>query len=94
MEEVPDILWFAPDVALHAAVWHDRFGTPVSHGCVNVSLADAEWLFRWAPPEVPEGWHALNPAAAGLPTLWVVVDEAKQHRKLAERKDADIDHDG
>jgi hypothetical protein len=74
VEEVPYILWFAHDVAFHAAVWHDRFGTPVSHGCVNLSLADGEWLFRWAPPELPEGWHALNPAAAGLPTIWAVVE--------------------
>ncbi len=74
VEEVPDILWFSRDVALHAAVWHDRFGTPVSHGCVNVSLADGEWLFQWAPPELPDGWHALNPGAAGLPTLWVVIE--------------------
>lgn len=74
VEEVPDILYFGKDVALHAAVWHDRFGMPVSHGCVNLSLADGEWLFRWAPPEVPQGWHSLAPGAAGLPTLWVVVE--------------------
>jgi lipoprotein-anchoring transpeptidase ErfK/SrfK len=26
-------------------LWHDRFGVPTSHGCVNLSPADAEWLF-------------------------------------------------
>jgi lipoprotein-anchoring transpeptidase ErfK/SrfK len=77
VQEVPEILWFGHDVALHAAVWHDRFGTPASHGCVNLSLADAEWLFRWSPPALPDGWHALNPGAAGLPTLWVVVEGAR-----------------
>jgi len=74
VEEVPDILYFGHDVALHAAAWHDRFGTPVSHGCVNVSMQDGDWLFHWAPPEIPAGWHALSPGAAGLPTLWVVVE--------------------
>ena len=85
VEEVPDILWFGRDVALHAAVWHDRFGTPVSHGCINLSLADGEWLFRWAPPPVPEGWHALNPGAAGQPTLWVVVEGRGPDRLTSSR---------
>jgi len=80
VEEVPDILWFSRDVALHAAVWHDRFGTPVSHGCVNVSIEDGDWLFRWGPPEIPDGWHSLNPGAAGLPTLWVVVEGTTRAR--------------
>lgn len=74
VDEVPDILYFGRDVALHAAVWHGRFGTAVSHGCVNVSLADGDWLFRWSPPGMPAGWHALSPGTAGLPTLWVVVE--------------------
>ena len=78
VEEVPQIMWFSRDVALHAAAWHDRFGTPVSHGCVNLSFADGEWLFRWAPPELPEGWHALSPGAAGLPTMWVVIEGTPQ----------------
>jgi hypothetical protein len=36
--------------AFHGTYWHDNFGTPMSHGCVNMRTADAKWLFRWATP--------------------------------------------
>ena len=74
VEEVPDALFFGGETALHGAIWHDRFGTAVSHGCINLSPADAAWLFRWAPPELPERWHGILPGAAGLPTLWVIIE--------------------
>jgi lipoprotein-anchoring transpeptidase ErfK/SrfK len=74
VEEVPDALFFGGGTALHAAFWHDRFGTAVTHGCVNLSPADARWLFQWAPPALPEGWHGILPGAAGLESLQVVVE--------------------
>ena len=37
-------------IAIHAAHWHDDFGTPVSHGCVNLTPDDARWLYEWALP--------------------------------------------
>jgi len=74
VEEVPDALFFGGATALHAAIWHDRFGAAVSHGCINLSPADAAWLFRWAPPELPERWHGILPGAAALPTLWVIIE--------------------
>jgi lipoprotein-anchoring transpeptidase ErfK/SrfK len=74
VEEVPDALFFGGGTALHAAFWHDRFGTAVTHGCVNLSPADANWLFQWAPPSLPDGWHGILPGAAGLESLRVVVE--------------------
>jgi hypothetical protein len=74
VEEVPHALFFGGDTALHGALWHDRFGTAVSHGCINLSPADAAWLFRWAPPELPERWHGILPGAAALPALWVIIE--------------------
>lgn len=55
---VPWTQFFDPDrdLALHASYWHDRFGTPRSHGCVNLSPADARWLYFWSEPRVPPGW--------------------------------------
>ncbi len=56
--DVPFVQYFTEGFALHAAYWHDDFGTPRSHGCVNLAPVDAAWLFNWTTPEVPAGWHA------------------------------------
>ncbi len=44
---VPHVQYFYGNFAIHGAYWHNDFGTPVSHGCVNVTPADAEWLYNW-----------------------------------------------
>jgi lipoprotein-anchoring transpeptidase ErfK/SrfK len=36
--------------AIHGAFWHNNFGVPRSHGCVNCLPEDAKWIFRWATP--------------------------------------------
>jgi hypothetical protein len=56
--DVPFVQYFTEGFALHAAYWHDEFGTPRSHGCVNLAPIDAAYLFGWTDPPVPEGWHA------------------------------------
>lgn len=45
-------LFVGEGVALHAAFWHNDFGTPKSHGCVNMLPEDAKWVFRWTSPQV------------------------------------------
>ncbi|MCL2823783.1 MAG: L,D-transpeptidase, partial [Polyangiaceae bacterium] len=57
-QDVPYVQFFHEGYALHGAYWHDGFGTPRSHGCINLSPKDAAWLFSWTDPEVPDGWHA------------------------------------
>lgn len=57
LRDVPYVQYFTEGYAVHGAYWHDEFGTPRSHGCVNVSPLDAAWLFAWTDPQVPEGWH-------------------------------------
>lgn len=76
VDEVPFIQYFNKSQALHGAFWHDNFGTPVSHGCVNLSIADALWLFDWSKPELPAGWQSLVPFNANLDSLWVAVEKA------------------
>ena len=48
LPDVPNVLYFDRGYALHGAYWHDNFGTPMSHGCVNLPLSNAQWLFDWA----------------------------------------------
>jgi hypothetical protein len=55
--DVPFVQYFTEGFALHGAYWHDDFGTPRSHGCVNLAPIDAAWLFNWTAPEVPATWH-------------------------------------
>jgi lipoprotein-anchoring transpeptidase ErfK/SrfK len=48
IEGVPYFMSYAGDFGFHGAYWHDAFGTPASHGCINLSPADAKWLYQWA----------------------------------------------
>ncbi|MBN2555660.1 MAG: L,D-transpeptidase [Anaerolineales bacterium] len=48
LEDVPWILYYDQSRALHGAYWHNGFGYPRSHGCVNLSPADAEWIYDWS----------------------------------------------
>ncbi len=48
LEDVPYTMYFDGARALHAAYWRTHFGFPQSHGCVNLSVGDAHWLFNWA----------------------------------------------
>lgn len=61
--DVADVPWamkFRKNFALHGAYWHDGFGKPRSHGCVNLSPADARWVYDWTAPVVPDGWTMLE----------------------------------
>ena len=54
-------MWFAGDgvaadrgFSLHGTYWHNNFGYPMSHGCVNMRTEDAGTLFYWSEPSVGE----------------------------------------
>lgn len=57
LRDVPYVQYFTEGYAFHAAYWHDSFGKPRSHGCINLSPEDARWLFQWSDPPVPPKWH-------------------------------------
>ena len=49
---LPNVEWvsyFYQDYALHGAWWRKVWGVPGSHGCVNMTNADAQWVYNWAP---------------------------------------------
>ncbi len=48
LPNVPHTMYFYRGYAIHGAYWHNNFGTPMSHGCVNLSLSDAAWFYNWA----------------------------------------------
>ncbi|HYQ16477.1 MAG TPA: L,D-transpeptidase [Polyangiaceae bacterium] len=59
LRDVPYVQYFEEGYALHGAYWHDRFGTPKSHGCINLTPEDARRLFFFTQPALPEGWHSV-----------------------------------
>jgi lipoprotein-anchoring transpeptidase ErfK/SrfK len=48
LPNVPYVMYFYSGYGLHGTYWHSNFGTPMSHGCINFSIPDSEWLFYWA----------------------------------------------
>jgi lipoprotein-anchoring transpeptidase ErfK/SrfK len=48
LPNVPFTMYFYKDYGLHGTYWHHNFGTPMSHGCVNLSIPDAEWLYNFS----------------------------------------------
>ena len=49
--DLPGIGWtclFSGDgVAIHSTFWHNNFGVPMSHGCINFTIADAGWVYNF-----------------------------------------------
>lgn len=48
LEDVPWTLYYDEARALHGAYWRAKMGFPQSHGCVNMTVGDANWIFHWA----------------------------------------------
>jgi len=48
LPDVPYVMYFYKGYGLHGTYWHNNFGTPMSHGCVNLATSDAHWLYNWA----------------------------------------------
>ena len=72
LPNVPYIMYFYQGYGFHGAYWHTAFGTPMSHGCVNLSLADAAWLFDWASPQLPAGASTVAATPCNPGTLVVI----------------------
>ncbi len=63
LRDVPWVQYFKGGYAIHAAPWHDDFGKPRSHGCVNMSPIDARRVFMFTDPPLPTDWHGVNASA-------------------------------
>jgi lipoprotein-anchoring transpeptidase ErfK/SrfK len=54
---VPWVMYFTGSYAIHGTYWHNSFGKPMSHGCVNLTIADAKWFYDWAEIGTPVVTH-------------------------------------
>ncbi len=83
VENVPYTQFFNGDMALHGAFWHNSFGRPASHGCVNLSTKDHNT--RW--PDAPEdaGW-LYQWASLGVPVIVLQGAQVKEASKASAKK--------
>jgi lipoprotein-anchoring transpeptidase ErfK/SrfK len=81
IEDVPYVMYYESGYAIHSAFWHDLFGRPKSHGCVNAAPEDARVIFDWTDPQVPAGWHGAYPAEPGHGTAIYIHGETPRRRR-------------
>ncbi len=72
LRNVPYVMYFYRGYALHGTYWHNNFGRPMSHGCVNLRVEDARWLFYWTDPPVPPGVNAVYSSPENPGTLIII----------------------
>lgn len=81
LPNVPFTMFFHNDAVpgwkgygLHGTYWHNSFGTPRSHGCVNLPTPIAEQIYNWSEPVIPAGAGSVQ-ASAGNPGTRIVIHE-------------------
>jgi hypothetical protein len=57
-------------VAIHGTYWHNDFGHPHSHGCINMAINDAKWIYRWTLPSVATGERLVLKPGEGT-RVWI-----------------------
>ncbi len=57
LPDVPYTMYFYSGYGIHGTYWHDNFGTPMSHGCVNMRTSEAEWVFNFSEVGTPVVVH-------------------------------------
>lgn len=72
LPNVPYVMYFYAGYSLHGTYWHNNFGHPMSHGCVNLRTSDAAWVFNWSGPAVPAGSNSASATASNPGTLVVI----------------------
>jgi lipoprotein-anchoring transpeptidase ErfK/SrfK len=75
--DLPGIGWTTlfsgQGMAIHSTFWHNSYGVPRSHGCVNARPDDAQWVFRWTLPNVPMDTGEITISGKG--STKVIVEE-------------------
>ena len=60
---------------IHGTYWHDNFGHPMSHGCINMKTEEAEKLFYWANPVIKDGQHSVQAGGENTGTRVIIYGE-------------------
>jgi lipoprotein-anchoring transpeptidase ErfK/SrfK len=68
------VLFSGQGMAIHSTFWHNSYGVPKSHGCVNARPEDALWIFRWTSPQVP--YEPGDVTISGMESMKVEVIES------------------
>lgn len=67
--DLPGVPWVSfftgTGIAFHGTYWHNNFGQPLSHGCVNLSPTDAKFIYRWTRPVIPPDTQYLYKPGEG-----------------------------
>lgn len=74
LPNVPYTMYFYQGYGIHGAYWHNDFGRPRSHGCVNMRPEEAAIVFNWANPQLPSGNGVIYPSADNPGTRVVIHD--------------------
>ena len=76
LPNVPYVMFFSNDqvaasrgFSLHGTYWHNNFGHPMSHGCVNMKTSEAELIYRWTDPPTPKNQSARSSTSAPGTTI-------------------------
>jgi len=73
LPNVPYVMYFDAGYGIHGTYWHNNFGHPMSHGCINLRTEDAAQIFNWAGPDLGDNSVALS--SDTNPGIRVVVHE-------------------
>ena len=83
LPNVPYVMYFANGeipasrgFGIHGTYWHDNFGHPMSHGCINMKTEEAEQLFHWANPVLPKGAYSVLASDDNSGTRVIIYGEA------------------
>jgi lipoprotein-anchoring transpeptidase ErfK/SrfK len=75
--DLPGVPWVvfitSYGVSFHGTYWHNDYGLPHSHGCINLTPAEAKWIYRWTLPNVPATRRFVY--APGEGTLVKIVEQ-------------------
>lgn len=72
LPDVPWVMLVTPNMLFDGAYWLDTFGTPSQHGSINLRPEDAQRLFEWAEPVMPQDAASVK-ASSQSPGTWVII---------------------